>query len=121
MERKGTYSRQQRNPDEIGCEAKKHNPGCPCLSCKKPKEACETCSKLTKQHVIPDATAKNILGWTKEQRDDPSNITRLSKPCHKDEDKNIQKKHYELLNQMKAGAVITQEYAMMHIRGILFK
>jgi len=92
-----------------GCEAKNHNPSCPCLVCRKPQEDCRKCPNPTKQHVIPKCIAKNILRWTEKQIDDPSNVISLSRPCHADADKGVAEQYYTLRKEAENGKRCTPE------------
>jgi hypothetical protein len=103
--------------EKMGCQAEKHNPFCPCLTCQKPPENCEKCSNLTKQHIIPRCIARNILGWTEVELDDQSNIEKLSSPCHVDADRKVMKQFERFQQEAKKGKKFTVKDVLL-FRGL---
>jgi hypothetical protein len=115
MEQKPGYNRHFKSrikhiKEKSRCEAKTHNPSCPCSRCQKPKESCRDCNQIiTKQHRVPQRFARNLLGWTNKQINAASNIQLLSEPCHQDADRNLDGLGEALKREQNSGKKITAE------------
>jgi hypothetical protein len=64
------------------CDAKKHEPNCPCCNCQRPKTGCIKCNpKSTLHHIIPTAIA-GLYKWKSNRKNNKSNAAWLSPACH---------------------------------------
>ncbi len=105
-----------RNPKEQinrRCEADEHVAGCQCANCNRPM--CNGCPFFTKDHITPQAIAKQRYGWSEKTINARTNIQFLSQPCHNSQygkDASTPKR-LAVLNYQACGGVVDFE---THIR-----
>ena len=88
---------------EKGCASPEHSPSCPCPACRKPRQDCIQCPKLTIQHVIPKCIGKKILHLS--DREIESYTQMESRACHRMNDPLIGKVFEEMMKLKRSGTI----------------
>jgi hypothetical protein len=88
---------------ERACQSPKHEPGCPCVDCK--KDNCQKCPLITDDHFQPKSILK---AWN--LKDSSGNHQWLSKPCHREKDRDTALRAAVLKSQLKGETLSFSEH-----------